>query len=140
VCGLEIRKKHPDVIPQLCMRGALHHLSSLGFRPQTVIDVGVAYQTSELYQEFKEASILLIEPLAEFEPFLRQICRGYRAQYVLATAGKSPGFALLNVHSDKFGSSFLKEVVGPAVDGCPRQVTVADPYKNEMRSFKLKMV
>ena len=122
--GLEIRKKHQETISRSSMRGALRQLSSLGFKPETVIDVGVAYQTSELYEEFKEANILLIEPLAEFAPFLRRICSIYKAQYVIAAAGERPGAALLNVHSDKCGSSFLKEVEGPSVDGYPRQVPV----------------
>ncbi len=70
----------------------------LGFHPRTVIDAGVATQTPELYEEFRGASILLIEPLAEFEPFLSQICSAYRAQYVLAAA-------VLNVLADKVSSS-----------------------------------
>jgi FkbM family methyltransferase len=126
--GLEIRKKQlattPEPIPRASMRGALHQLSTLGFHPCTVIDVGVATKTEELYQAFKDANILLIEPLAEFEPFLRDICLSYNAQYVLAAAGENPGSAIINVHPDKFGSSFLKEVEGPSVDGVPREVPV----------------
>jgi len=126
--GLEIRKKQlatrPEPIPRASMRGALHQLSTVGFRPRTLIDVGVATKTEELYQAFKDANILLIEPLAEFEPFLRDICLSYKAQYVLAAAGENPGSAMINVHPDKFGSSFLKEVEGPSVDGVPREVPV----------------
>ena len=96
----------------------------LGLKPQTVIDVASAYHTQELYQEFREANILLIEPLAEFEPFLRKICATYNAQYVLAAAAETAGRAILNVHRDKVGSSLLKEVEGAAVDGVPRQVPV----------------
>jgi len=126
--GLEIRKKQlaalPQPIPRASMRGALQQLSSLGFRPRTVIDVGVATKTEELYQAFKDADILLVEPLAEFEPFLRDICRSYKAQYVLAAAGENPGSAIINVHPDKFGSSLLKEFEGPCVDGVPREIPV----------------
>lgn len=89
-----------------------------------MIDVGVAYHTQELYEEFREANILLIEPLAEFEPFLRKICATYNAQYVLAAAAETAGMAVLNVHRDKVGSSLLKELEGAAVDGAPRQVPV----------------
>ena len=126
--GLEIRKKQlaasPEPIPRASIGGALHQLSTLGFHPRTVIDVGVATQTEELYRAFKDADILLIEPLAEFEPFLRDLCLSYNAQYVLAAAGETPGSAILNVHPDKFGSSFFKEVEGPGVDGVPREVPV----------------
>ena len=70
--GLEIRKERSETFPRANMKGALHQLSSLGFKPRTVIDAGVATQTLELYKEFSGATILLIEPLAEFEPFLRK--------------------------------------------------------------------
>ncbi|MFI5096538.1 MAG: FkbM family methyltransferase [Candidatus Acidiferrales bacterium] len=126
--GLEIHKKPlaapAEPVPRASMAGALRQLSALGFRPRTVIDVGVATKTEELYQAFKDAEILLIEPLVEFEPFLRDICRSYDAQYVLAAAGETPGSAVLNVHTDKFGSSLLKEVEGAVVDGVPREVPV----------------
>jgi FkbM family methyltransferase len=125
VFGLEIRKnKQQESAARGSMTGVLRQLTTLGLRPQTVIDVGVAFQTAELYEEFAEADILLIEPVAEFEPFLRKICDSYHAQYILAAAGECPGTATLNVHPDRFGSSLLKEVEGTSVDGVPRQVPV----------------
>ena len=117
--GLEIRKKQHDGMPRTSMAGALHQLSTLGFDPRTVIDVGVVYHTSELYQQFKKAGILLIEPLVEFEPFLLLICSSYNAQYVLAANGENPGTSVLNVHPDKVGSSFLKEIEGPKLMALP---------------------
>ncbi len=123
--GLEIRKKSADPNQdRATFSGALRQIAKLGFRPRTVIDVGVAYHTLELYQQFPEARILLVEPLAEFEPFLRQICTQYKAEYVLAAAGEKAGSAVLNVHPDKVGSSFLNEVEGATVDGTPREVPV----------------
>lgn len=126
--GLEIRKKPlaapAEPLPRASMAGALRQLSALGFHPRTVIDVGVATKTEELYQAFQDADILLVEPLVEFEPFLRDICRSYKAQYVLAAAGETPGSAVINVHPDKFGSSLLKEIEGPRVDGVPREIPV----------------
>lgn len=121
--GLEIHKLQPGN-SRATMSGCLSQLSRLGLKPRTVIDVGVAYLTPDLYQEFREANILLIEPLAEFEPFLRKICATHKAQYVLAAAGETAGTAVLNVHPDKIGSSLLKEVEGASVDGVPRQVPV----------------
>lgn len=122
--GLDLRKKPAETFSRASMKGALHQLSSLGFKPRTIIDAGVATQTHELYEEFPAAAILLIEPLREFEPFLQKICSTYNAQYVLAAAGQSPGSATFNVHADKVSSSLLKEVEGPAVDGTPRTVPV----------------
>jgi FkbM family methyltransferase len=123
--GLDVRKRRGEEVPRASMRGALRQLAGLGFRPGTVIDAGVAYQTSELYEEFPESSIMLIEPLAEFEPFLREICTKHKAQYVLAAAGAAPGTAVFNVHVDQLdSSSLLKEVEGAPVDGTPRQLPV----------------
>jgi len=106
------------------LAGGLAQLARLGVKPRTVIDVGVADATPELYGAFPEASLLLIEPLAEFEPFLKRICSTYNAQYVLAAAGDAPGNAILHVHPDWVGSSLLQEVEGPSVDGVPRSVPV----------------
>jgi FkbM family methyltransferase len=122
--GLDIRKKRAAGVARASMRGALRQLSGLGLAPRTVIDVGVAFETAELYEEFPKSDILLIEPLAEYEPFLRKICGTYKAQYVLAAAGVAAGSATLNVHGDWAGSSLLKEVEGASVDGTPRQVPV----------------
>jgi FkbM family methyltransferase len=132
ILGLDLRRKGAKGTEQYAQpsarnsfAGALRHLSKSGFRPQTVIDVGVAFETEDLHKEFREAQILLIEPLAEFEPALKGICKRYRAQYVLAAAGEAHGSAVLNVHKDQLdSSSFFKEVDGPSVDGTPREVPV----------------
>lgn len=122
--GLDISRIRPATGPRASMVGGLAQLARLGFEPRTVIDAGVANGTPELYETFKNASIFLIEPLVEFEPFLRKICSEHNAQYVLAAAGPEAGSAILNVHPDKFGSSLLKEAEGAAVDGAARSVPV----------------
>jgi FkbM family methyltransferase len=125
--GLEVRRKRPTTAEPVPSRaslgGALRQLRSLEFEPQTVIDVGVASETPELYDAFPEANLLLIEALAEFEPFLKNICQRYKAQYVLAAAGETCGTAMFNVHIDQPDcSSLFKEAEGAAVDGSPREV------------------
>lgn len=129
VFGLELRRKRIPGIDEDLARasfaGVLQQISKAGFRPRTVIDVGVAYETETLHHEFRDAEILLIEPLLEFEPFLKRICQRYKAQYVLAAAGANRGSAVINVHPDQLEcSSFLKEADGPTVDGTPREVPV----------------
>jgi FkbM family methyltransferase len=110
-------------VARATLRGALQQLVKLGANPKTVIDVGVAFETRELYEEFPGAELLLIEPLAEFEPFLKKIGAKYKAQYVLAAAGDSAGAVTLNVHTDQlFCSSLFRETEGEAVDGVPREV------------------
>lgn len=122
--GFDVRRIRPAKPARASMAGGVAQLAAMGFEPRTVIDVGVANATAELYETFKNASIFLIEPLVEFEPFLRRICGTYKAQYVLAAAGPEAGSATINVHPDKFGSSLLKEAEGGAVDGVPRSVPV----------------
>jgi FkbM family methyltransferase len=122
--GLDVRRLRAPTPSRASLAGGLAQLARLGFQPHTVIDVGVANATPELYAAFPRASILLIEPLAEFEPFLKKICCTYNAEYVLAAAGEVCGAAVLHVHPDKVGSSLLCEVEGPSVDGAPRVVPV----------------
>jgi FkbM family methyltransferase len=104
--------------------GVLDQVIKLGFKPETVIDVGVAYGTFELYEKFPEANILLVEPLIEYEGDLKEICRKYKAQYVLAGAGAQPGNITLNVHPQLYGSSILNESEGGLADGVPREISV----------------
>jgi len=122
--GLDVRRLRPAPPPRASLTGGLAQLARQGFQPRTVIDVGVASATPELYSAFPSASFLLIEPLVEFEPFLKKICSTRKAHYVLAAAGEATGTAVLNVHPDKVGSSFLREIGDPSVDGVPRTVPV----------------
>jgi len=64
-----------------------------GLKPQTVIDVGVAHGTPELYAAFPDAGLLLIEPLTEWEPVMRSILAKRPGDYVVAAAGDSEGEA-----------------------------------------------
>jgi FkbM family methyltransferase len=93
-------------------------IRGLGFTPKTIIDVGVASGTPELYENFPDAYFVLIEPLKEFESDLNSICKLYNASYVLAAAGSSSGQATFNVHKNHLdGSSLHKEIMGTEADG-----------------------
>jgi FkbM family methyltransferase len=123
--GLDVRRYRLPKPERASLAGGLAQLARLGLHPPTVIDVGVAGATPELYAAFPAAALLLIEPLAEYEPFLRRICSSRKnAQYVLAAAGEAQGSAVLHVHADRVGSSLLREAEGPSVDGVPRSVPV----------------
>ena len=124
VFGLDVRRLRPPTPPRASMGVGLAQIARLGFQPETVIDVGVAYATTELYDAFPSASLLLVEPLAEFEPFLKKICSAYNAQYVLAAAGEAPGTGIIHVHEDGVGSSLLREIEGPSVDGVSRTIPI----------------
>jgi FkbM family methyltransferase len=122
--GFEIHRKRPKGANSVrtTLAQVLDHISSLGFKPQTVIDVGVAYGTFELYEKFPDATHLLIEPLEEYEGALKDISQKYKAEYVLAAASDEPGTIVINVHPELSGSSMLKETEGSHVDGIPREV------------------
>ncbi|MRR16572.1 MAG: FkbM family methyltransferase [Deltaproteobacteria bacterium] len=98
-------------------------LRELGFRPDIVIDVGVAKGTDDLYRTFPDSFFLLIEPLKEFEADLKRILVRHRGNYVLAAAASSTGLVTFNVHKNHLeGSSLYKETMGAAADGC--EITV----------------
>lgn len=98
-------------------------ICGLGFHPRTVIDVGVASGTPELYMAFPDSYFLLIEPLKDFEEDLISILKRYRGSYVLAAAGSSSGWSIFNVHQNHLsGSSLHKESMGTEADG--HEVTV----------------
>ena len=93
-------------------------IRSMGFQPKTVVDVGVASGTFELYEAFPESYFLLIEPLKEFEPDLDSILQQYKGSYIQAAAGSYPGRVSFNVHDHQLeGSSLYNESMGPEADG-----------------------
>ncbi|RBI82522.1 hypothetical protein DRV85_18775 [Rhodosalinus halophilus] len=66
------------------------HISSLGFRPKTVIDVGVAWGTEELYGPFSGAFFVLVEALPYFEPEIRKITSRIGGEYHVKAVGERP--------------------------------------------------
>ncbi len=84
------------------------HLKHLGFTPQTVIDIGVAWGTPDLYEAFPASKFYLVEPLKEFEPALKHLKASYDVEYVLAAAGSAPGELTLNIHTDPRQTSALE--------------------------------
>ena len=73
-----------------------------------VIDVGVARGTPGLYAAWPAARLLLVEPLAEWEGYAREIVAG-RGSYVLAAAGAQPGEIEIHVHRAPELSSVVGE-------------------------------
>ncbi|MBN1765972.1 MAG: FkbM family methyltransferase [Sedimentisphaerales bacterium] len=122
VCGFELTRMW--AARRLGMAQVLDHIIEMDFQPESVIDVGVADGTYDLYRAFPQARFLLIEPLAECEKYLQKIIRHYNAEYILACAADQPGSTILNVHPDITGSSMAKEQEGAHADGIEREVPV----------------
>jgi FkbM family methyltransferase len=93
------------------------HLKSLGFEVRTVIDVGIAFGTSPIYDAFPRARYFLVEPVAECRPVLEKLKQRLNAEYFLVAAGAENGEVTFNVHDDISGSSIFAQVEGKALDG-----------------------
>lgn len=105
------------------LRDPLRQLRRLGFQPATVIDVGVATGTPELYETFPHAYYLLVEPLREFQPALERWLQRLSGKAVYAAAAARQGTIEINVHPEHLdGSSLYLEQMGPEFDGVPRTV------------------
>lgn len=79
--------------PKYTMRDSLQRIKSAGFEPKTIIDIGVADGTFDLYETFPGSRLLLVEPMVEFEPQLRSICDVTGGVYDLVAAAGEDGEA-----------------------------------------------
>lgn len=99
-------------------------LRELGFRPGTIIDVGVNTGTPGLYEFFADAHILMVDPLEESVQFMRHAQSMFpNAVYECCAAGAAEGEFTLSIHPS-FGGSRLVEVVGRHAKGTDRTVPV----------------
>jgi FkbM family methyltransferase len=121
--GIEVRRKDTGV--RRTPEAVLAHVKRLGFEPATVIDVGVAYGTPELYDAFPDSRFLLVDPLEEYAEAIGQITGRLRhAEWVRAAAGAEPGSITINVNRAPALSSTLGHWKGHDDGGTPRDVPV----------------
>jgi FkbM family methyltransferase len=113
------------------------NLRKPGLAPATVIDVGVARGTPNLYTAFADAHLVLVEPLREFEEDLRRICKRRGGEYVLAAVGGEAGRAELYVDPRMlYASSLLVDERRPpaeqaALERREVEVTTLDALRAE---------
>lgn len=79
-CGYDVKQ----------WRWTPHHLRKLG-PVQTVVDVGAAFGSWELYRAFPRAHLLLVEPLRDYEPSLAKIAAQYSCDIVYKALGQFKG-------------------------------------------------
>jgi FkbM family methyltransferase len=91
------------------MATVLDVAKSRGFSPATIVDVGVAYGTAELYAAFPDARLLLIEPVQEWDVQLRKITRGRQTDIVWVAAGSESSTLEINLYSDLGAVTMLRE-------------------------------
>jgi len=93
-------------------------LSHLGFRPKTIIDVGVADGTLELYAPFPQARLFLVEPIKEFQGAIEQILSRLDGECHYVAAGAHNGtanFAVWDRAADLHGAKFAPGDEGRSV-------------------------
>ena len=100
------------------------HLRRLGFKFETVVDIGVAFGSPTIYEANPGARLFLIEPVPACAPVLAKLAAKYGATTFNVAAGAEDGEILFNVHDDVSGSSALKQVEGEALDGTVHRVPV----------------
>jgi len=108
--GIEIR----------CNRGGgigaivdfLENIRTRGFIPRGIVDVGAnrGDWTRLALSIFPDASVIMIEPQDEMQPYLFKLCSSVAGcQYVKAGAGRAAGELVQTIWPDLNGSSFLPE-------------------------------
>jgi len=74
---------------------------------RTLVDVGVAHGTPELYNSFKFDSLLLVEPIQEYESDIRKIVERFGAIYEPIALGSEIGEVEINVNMDRMVRSSI---------------------------------
>lgn len=119
--GIEIRRKSGGRVgkpgsatrPIGQIASFLEDIRARGFMPRGVIDVGAnrGDWTRLALSIFPDASVIMIEPQDEMQPYLSQLCRSVAAcHYVKAGAGREAAELVQTIWPDLAGSSFLPEV------------------------------
>jgi len=86
----------------------LENLKKLNVSVNTIIDVGAASGTDELYVAYPSKKHILIEPLIEFEKSLQNIAQNYNDMSVhIVGAADQTGEMTFQVLEGLYGSSFL---------------------------------
>jgi FkbM family methyltransferase len=89
-------------------RRSLLRMKQVGLEPKTIFDVGVATGTPDLYGVWDGVRYVLIDPLAEAMPFMRQVCDAHPGSLAIsAAAGSAAGEGRLVVPPTLSGSSLL---------------------------------
>lgn len=105
------------------LRGIVQQAANVGFQPATVIDVGAAYGTPQLYETFPQAHHLLVEPLIEYQSALEKTKQQYaKMDMIFAAASSHADGITIHVHPDLVGSSVYQEDETSNVNGISRDV------------------
>jgi FkbM family methyltransferase len=110
--GIEIHRSGRGM--RRTLPAVLAHYRSLGLDPATVIDVGVATGTPELYEGLPAARLVLVEPVEEWREAMEAIARTRPTHIEIAAAGPQDGEIEISVHRAPVCSSMLGDRRGDA--------------------------
>lgn len=88
----------------------LDYAKSRGLAPKTVFDVGVGRGTPWLYDAFRNAKLVLFEPLSVFESELQELVQRYGADSKRVALSNRHGRATINLNVAFPTSSSLHEI------------------------------
>lgn len=135
--------------PKLSKRVVLERIRKLGVAPKTIFDLGIATGTKGLYGVFPDVRYVMIEPLIESAPFMKELEDAYPGSIsVQAAAGREAGEATFYVDPSLSGSSFLlkpkfgepRQVEVVTVDGLVQEHGLEGPFllKLDVQGFELE--
>lgn len=90
---------------RLQLGDAINYLRDRGLSPATLIDLGVADGTPELYDAFPGAKLLLVEPNTDWRPVLQPLVERRGGSLHLCAAGPADGTLRLHVWPEHPGCS-----------------------------------
>jgi FkbM family methyltransferase len=108
--GIEIRRNRGGAIGTIA--DFLENIRTRGFVPRGIIDIGAnrGDWTRLALSIFPDASVIMIEPQDEMQPYLSKLCSSVaNCQHVKAGAGRAAGELVQTIWPDLNGSSFLPE-------------------------------
>ncbi len=106
------------------------YLNKLGFKPDTVLDIGVRHGTRQLYRAFPDAHFILVDPQKGGEALLKAKPTQY--SFVNKAVGSAPG--TLTLHEEGGRSSLLertKLTAGSVIESYDVAVTTIDAVLDE---------
>lgn len=126
------------------------HLRQLGFQPKTIVDVGVADGTLELYRHFDNPYLVLVEPMIEFKASIDAILGRYSGETHFVAVGSSDGQVEFGVGPNIADFHNAKPIVDGAVttrtvptarlDSLVQDVAAPVLLKIDVEGFELEVI
>lgn len=136
------------------MQGLLLHVQARGLAPDLIFDIGAhrGHWTRLATAVFPSACIVMVEPQAEMEPELSELCRSGRHEWIRAGAGARTGDAILGIYgnADLVGSSYVADDLPPGgtwratsivtLDSLANARGIPDVVKLDVQGFELEVL